>query len=141
VLNLSQAARANLAERIVHLDGQVGHVVVRLGHGGSAEGVGFDHVRTGGQVGLVDVGDHVRACQAQQLVVAFDVFGEVFETVALTARAGVAFATVLGLAQLEALDHGAHGAVQNGDAAGQNARERLGAGIGDGLHGAAHYVD
>ena len=81
------------------------------------------------------------ACQAQQLVVAFDVFGEIFEPVALTARAGVPLAAVLGFAQLEALNHGAHGAIQNGDAAGQNAGERLRAGIGNGLHGAAHCVD
>ena len=44
----------------------------------------------------------------------------------------VALATVLRLAQLEALDHGTHGTVQNDDALGQRGRQFLGARVGDG---------
>jgi hypothetical protein len=74
----------------------------------------------GGQVARVDVADHVRARQAQQLVVALHVLVKVFE----------ALAPVLRLAELEALDHGAHGAVQDGDALREDGGQRLGAGVG-----------
>jgi hypothetical protein len=59
VLNLSQACARQSRRRQVHLARQVGHVVVGLGHGGGAKGVGLDQVGTGGQVGLVDIADHI----------------------------------------------------------------------------------
>jgi hypothetical protein len=68
--------------RQVHLARQVLHAVIGLGDGGGAEGVGFDDVGAGGEVTLVDVGDHVGAGQAQQLVVALDVVGKVLEPLA-----------------------------------------------------------
>ena len=73
----------------------------------------------------MDVADDVRARQAQQLVVAFDVFVKVIEPCT----------TVLGFPQLEALDHGAHGTVKHHDAVLQNVGQRLAAGVGEGLHG------
>ena len=83
----------------------------------------------------MDVANHVWAGQAEQLVVAFDVFGKIFESRTLATGAGVALAPVLGFAQFEALDHSAHGAVQNGNALGQDAGQCLGAGIANGFHG------
>ena len=108
----------------VHLAGEVLHVVVGLGHGGRAKGVGLDQVGPGGKIAFVDVADHIGAGQAQQLVVALDVFGEVLETLA----------PVVGLRQFEALDHGAHGPVQDGDAVFEDVGQRLSAGVNQGFH-------
>ena len=57
--------------------------------------------------------------QAQQLVVALHIAGKVLEPITCTVWPGVALAPVLRLAQLEALDHGAHGTVDDKDAFGQ----------------------
>ena len=99
----------------VHLDRQVGHVVISLCDGGSTKGVGIDQVSASGQIAFVDIANHVRPSQAQQLVVAFDVFVEIFEPLA----------AVLGFAQFIALDHGAHSAVKHCDALGQNGGQLL----------------
>ncbi len=72
----------------------------------------------------MDVADHVRARQAQQFVVALHVLVEVLETLA----------AVLRLAQLEALDHGAHGTVEDGDALREDGGQRLGAGVDGRFH-------
>ena len=63
----------------------------------------------------MDIANHVRQSQAQQLVVAFDVFVEIFEPLA----------AVLGFAQFIALDHGAHSAIEHGDALSQNGGQLL----------------
>ena len=76
----------------------------------------------------MDVLDDIGPRQAQQLIVALDVLVKVLE----------AFAAVLGFAQLEALDHGAHRAIKNGNALFQDGGELLSAGIDDGLH-ACHF--
>ncbi len=60
----------------------------------------------GFQVGLVNVLDDLRLGQRQQVVVALEVARPVAEP----------FAAVAGLVELVALDHGAHGAVQDQDA-------------------------
>jgi hypothetical protein len=88
----------------------------------------------GGQVALVDVADDVGPGQAQQLVVALDVFGKVLEALASAIGAG-SLAPVLRLGQLEALDHGAHGAVEDDDAVLQDVGQRLGAGVVTGFMG------
>ena len=99
----------------VHLDRQISHVVIGLRDGGGAKGVGFYQVSASGQIAFVDIANHVRPSQAQQLVVAFDVFVEIFEPLA----------AVLGFAQFIALDHGAHSAVKHCDALGQNGGQLL----------------
>ena len=103
----------------------MGHVVVLLRDGDGTKGVGLDQVGTGGQVAFVDVADDVRTGERQQLVVALHVARKVLEPLAAVLRFG----------QLEALDHGAHGPVQDGDTLGQDGRQLLGAGVGGGLHG------
>jgi hypothetical protein len=40
----------------------------------------------------------------------------------------------LRLAELEALNHRAHGAIENGDAVVEDGRQLLGASVGNGLH-------
>ena len=100
------------------------HVVVGLGHGGGTKGVGLDQVGASGQIAFVDVADDVGTRQAEQLVVALDVFGEIFE----------ALPPVIGFGQLKALDHGAHGPVEDGDAGLKDLGQRLCAGVGNGLH-------
>jgi hypothetical protein len=47
VLNLSHAAPSG--GLVVHLNGQVGHVIVGLRHGGRTKGVGFNQVGTSGR--------------------------------------------------------------------------------------------
>ena len=81
-------------------------MVVGLGDGRGAEGVGLDEVGTGLQVLLVDFLDDVGSGEREQLVVALHVMGMVAE----------ALAAVVVLAQLVLLDHGAHGTVQDQDA-------------------------
>ncbi len=89
----------DLADRV--LDPVVGH-----GQPGGGEGVGLDDVGAGAQVGAVDLADHVRARQAEEVVVAEQGGGVGAEMVAAE--------VVLG--EGVPLDHGAHGAVKDEDA-------------------------
>ena len=73
----------------------------------------------------MDVADHVRARQAEQFVVALHVLVKVLE----------ALAPVLGFIELEALDHGAHRAIENQDALRQKGGELRGTGVGERVHG------
>ena len=91
-------------------------MVVGLRHARGAEGVGLDDVGAGGEVLLVDLADDLRARQRQQLVVAFHVLRDIRESCA----------AILRLAQFVALDHGAHGTVQDQDAVRQNAAKLVG---------------
>ena len=77
----------------------------------------------------MDVPNHVRAGDGQQLVVALHVVGKVGETVACAICALVAFTPVLGFTQLEALNHGAHGTIQNCNTLLQQGRQLLGTGV------------
>ena len=73
----------------------------------------------------VDVADHVGPRQHQQVVVALQVLAVVRE----------AFAAEVGLAEPVALDHRAHGAVDDGDALVQQGGQGLAAGVGQLVHG------
>ncbi|OIQ78929.1 hypothetical protein GALL_393590 [mine drainage metagenome] len=132
----------------VHLIGQLGHAVVLLRDAGGAEGVGLDDVGAGGEIAVVDVADDLRLREVEQLVVAFDVTRPCLEGNAgplpsfLHPLGGQgiaprcpwgpsnAFAAVLRLVELEALDHGAHGAVENEDALAQQRRQLRAARVG-----------
>ena len=103
----------------VQFVGQFRQVVVALRDRRGAEGIGFDDVGAGLQVLAVDLRNHVRAHQRQQLVVALQVLAVV----------GEALAAKIGLAQLVALDHRAHGAIQDQDALAKQAGEIAAAGI------------
>ncbi len=76
----------------------------------------------------MDVADDVGPREAQQLVVALHILVEVLE----------AFAPVRRFVELEALDHGAHGAIEDGDALFEDGRQGLGTGEGG---GGVHRVD
>ena len=54
---------------------------------------------------------------------------KVFEAILLTVGAFIPLAAVLRFAELETLNHGAHGAVQHGDAMLQQAGQGLGTGV------------
>jgi hypothetical protein len=125
----------NAGRGTVHLHRQIGHVVIGLGDGGGAKGVGLDQIGTGGQIALVDVADDVRAGETEQLVIAFDVAVKVGETLALAALAAEARPPVLGLGELKSLDHGAHGTVQNDDTLRKDVRQGLGVGVMRVTHG------
>ena len=90
----------------VELIGEVRHVVVGLRDRGRGEGVGGDDVGAGAQISGVDVLDRLRLGQDQQIVVAADV----------AVKIGKARAAERGLVILQALDHGAHGAVEHQNA-------------------------
>ncbi len=80
--------------------------MLRLRNGCTAEGVGLDDVRTGFQVLLVDARDGLGARERQQVVVALQEYFMLLHA----GRSEVFFL------QLQPLDHGAHGTVQDEDA-------------------------
>ena len=92
--------------RDIHLIGDVLEAVIRLADGLGVEGVGLDDVGAGFQIGVVDLADDLGLGEHEEIVVALEI-----ARVLLEARAAIA-----GLVQLVALDHGAHGAIQDEDA-------------------------
>ncbi len=90
----------------IELIGETGEVVIGLRDRGRGKGVGGDDVGAGAQIFGVDVLDRLRLGQDQQVVVAPEVAVKILET----------FAAERGLVIFEALDHGAHGAVEHQDA-------------------------
>ena len=104
----------------VHFPRQVTQIVICLGDCCGTKGIGFDQIRPCCQVGFMNILDHLRAGDAEQITVVFDIFG----------MRRKAFTPVIGLGQFEALDHGAHGTVQNRNAARQQSRQGLAAGVG-----------
>ena len=89
----------------VEFVGEVRHVVVGLRDRGRGERVGRDDVGAGAQVVGVDVLDRLRLGEDQQVVIAADIAMEIRK----------ALAAKRGLVILQALDHGAHGAVEHQD--------------------------
>ena len=90
----------------IHLIGDTREVVIGLRDRGRGKRVGGDDVGAGAQIISVDVLDRLRLRQDQQIVVAPQVAMEI----------PVAFAAKRRLVIFEALDHGAHGAVEHQDA-------------------------
>ena len=86
---------------------------------GRAKCIGFDDVRTGSKVLAVDLADDVWACQAEQLVIAFDINVVLRETCT----------TVVGFTQFILLNHRAHCTIKDDDALLQNLGEVVGAGV------------
>ena len=80
--------------------------VVGLRDARGIERVGFDDVGAGREILRVDFADDLRLRERQEIVVALEVAREILE----------ALAAIAGFVQFVALDHGAHGAVQNDDA-------------------------
>ena len=93
--------------------GVFGQVVLAKNHGGGAEGVGFNDVGAGVQIGAVDVIDDIRAGEVEVFVAAFI----------------IGAAEVVG-AQVAGLDLGSHGAVHHQDAAGEGDFQFSNAGVG-----------
>ncbi len=85
---------------------QILHIIVRHGDGGTVEGVGLDDIGAGVQIITVQLFDHLRLGDAQQVVIALQV-GRPIRVLA---------AAVLRFGELQALDHRAHTAVENDDA-------------------------
>ena len=85
------------------------HAVVSHGNRGAIKGVGLKNIRTGLQVGGVNRFDNVRLGQAQQVIVALQV----------TRPIGKFLAPIVGLLQLIALNHGAHGTVEQQNTVGE----------------------
>ena len=90
--------------------------VVGLAGGGGIEGVGFHQVRAGGQIGIVHTGHQLGAGQQQQVVVALQVHaGAIGRRPGGIKTVGKALAAVVGFRQAMALEHGAHGAIDEQD--------------------------
>jgi hypothetical protein len=104
----------------VQLAGDVAQAVVFLGDAGGTEGVGLDQVSAGSQVLVVDLADHIGPGELQQVVVALQILAVV----------GKARAAKVGFAELVALDHGAHRAVDDDDALRQQGRQGGAARVG-----------
>ncbi len=103
----------------VHLARQMCHVVIGLRYRGGAKGVGLDHVGTRRQISVVDIADHRGLCQAEQFVVALDIFMEIAKT----------HSPIGCLVKAQALNHGAHGTVQDGGALFQQGGQRAASGV------------
>jgi hypothetical protein len=115
---VGQAAR-QCCRGDVEFVGQLGQAVFALRDAGAVEAVGFEDVGAGFEVGLVDAADDVGPRQAQEVVVALEVF-----------RVGrKALAAIVGLGELAPLHHGAHGAVEDQDALRQQGAQ-FGAAVG-----------
>ena len=69
------------------------------------EGVGLKDVGAGFEIGVVDLADDLRLRQHQKVVIALEIVAVILE----------ALAAIACLVQLVALDHGAHGAVEDKD--------------------------
>ena len=126
----ARLVRGLLAERARGLDGDARRLgvhlaavrlepVVGLGDRVRAERIRLDQVRAGFEVGLVDLADHVRAGEHEQLVVALHVL----------AVAGEALAAEVRLFEALLLDEAPHGAVEHEDALTQELLERRGRGL------------
>ena len=89
---------------------------------GRAEGVGFNDVGPGLEILAVNLRDHLRPREQQDLVVALEV---------LARPVGETFAAKRGFVQPVALHHGAHRPVENDDAL----LNQLNEGVGVGRHG------
>jgi hypothetical protein len=123
---LAQAARASLRGLQIDLVGDLAELVVLLRHAGGAEGIGLDQVGARRQVLLVNRADDIRLREHQQFVVSLHVDRVVGEARAAEVR----------FLQLVALDHRAHRAVEDQDAATEQvAQARFGVGGNDGIDG------
>ena len=99
-------------------------LVVPLGNRSRAEGVGFDDVGAGGKILLMNFEYDFRTRQGKQLVIALEILR-------MHAKARSA---KIGLAQLVALDHGSHRAIQDQDALAQETCELCSARVcGEGI--------
>ncbi len=86
-----------------------------LGDAGGAEGVGLDDVGTGLEEAAMDVADHRGLRERKEVAVVEEVLGRVLEALA----ADVGFLHPVGA------DGGAHGAVDDGDAGGEDLFQRM----------------
>ena len=89
----------------VDLGGKLFHLVIGHGDASGVEGVGLENVGPGSAILLVDLADHRRTGQHQQIVVALDVGMPV----------GKPLTPIIRLPEFVALDHGAHGPVDDQD--------------------------
>ena len=86
-----------------------------LGDAGGAEGVGLDDVGAGFEEAAVNVADHLRLREREQVAVVQQVFLRIAEPLA----ADVGFLHLVGA------DGGAHGAVDDGDALFEDGAQRM----------------
>ncbi len=98
---------------LVELADECLHAVVRHRHAVGVERVRLEDVGAGLEVRLVDVADHIRPRDDEQVVVPLEV----------ARPGGEALAPVVGLRQPVALDHGSHGAVEDQDPLGEQGAE------------------
>ena len=91
----------------IQLIHQILHVVIRHRGSGGVERIGLDDIRAGFQIGLMDGTDDLRLGERQKIVIAFEIVRKI----------GEARAAIIRFVELVALDHGAHGAIQQQNAA------------------------
>ena len=81
------------------------HAVIGLRHNRGGERVSLDDVAAGFKIGVMDVRNHVRSSEREQIVIALQVAGMIPK----------ALATEVCLTKSMALDHRAHGAIHDQD--------------------------
>ena len=104
------------------------HPIIRHGDRGGIESIGLQNIRARVKIGGVDIADDFGLGQRQQVVVALEIGSPILETLAAIIR----------LLQLITLDHGAHRAIQNQDALGEQFIEQIGAVVGHKNRGKSH---
>ena len=83
------------------------HAIIGHGDGGGVEGVGADDVSANFEICLMNFFDHLGFGEGEEVIVAFDVLVPI----------GKFLTTIIFFPEFVALDHGAHGAINDQDAA------------------------
>ena len=96
---------SQLCTRYIHLSGEILHFVVGLRNALRVEGVGLDDVGSCFEIAFVYVGDDIRTCEAQHVVVALH----------LPVGIGKASASEVGFGQSVLLNDSTHCTVENQD--------------------------
>ena len=108
-LGLPHGVPGEIRRRAVELAGELAHAVIGQRNGGRVESIRLDDVGARLQVLRVDIAHQRRLGQRQQVVVAFE----------LAAPVAKALAAIVLFGEPGALDHGAHCAVEQKDALGE----------------------
>ena len=108
-LGLPHGVPGEIGRRAVELAGELAHAVIGQRNGGRVESIRLDDVGARLQVLRVDIAHQRRLGQRQQVVVAFE----------LAAPVAKALAAIVLFGEPGALDHGAHCAVEQKDALGE----------------------
>ncbi|KAF5290530.1 hypothetical protein FQR65_LT20636 [Abscondita terminalis] len=123
------AGAGHLGTGMVEFVDQMLQVVIGLADGGGIEGVGFNQIGPGLEVGRMHPGDDLGPGQQQQVVVALEIMAAMravsSECLLAVEAVGKALAAIVFFLQAMALNHRAHGTVDNQNAVCQRIQQLL----------------